>query len=170
MSQGLLGADSPKPTGLLALNLPGLPQQLVRWALRPDLPKGRSIGRDGTGAFKTAGFKEYPPAMCAALASSFFDFIQRSVSSEVSSTVQNVPQDFLNLCVSMTSTDLAQSMDQILLLEVFLSFFTEFDFCSAAATSAPSCSVKKKIYIYIYTYTLSLYIYAYIYIYPIVSL
>ena len=102
MAQGLLGAPSPKPTGLLALNLPTLPQQLVKWAVCSDLPKGRSIGVDAAGVYKTAGLKEYPPAMCAAIASAFFTAIQ---SQSAMDTAQHVPSAFLDMCVSMTSHD-----------------------------------------------------------------
>lgn len=102
MAQGLLGAPSPKPTGLLALNLPTLPLQLRAWAVCPDLPKGRSIGTDALGAYKTAGLKEYPPAMCAALAHSFFHAIQ---TQSVEGQAQNVPPAFLNMCISMISHD-----------------------------------------------------------------
>jgi hypothetical protein len=102
MAQGLLGAPSPKPTGLLALNLPTLPQQLVKWAVCSELPKGRSIGVDDAGVYKTAGLKEYPPAMCAAIASAFFTAIQ---SQSAMDTEQHVPSAFLEMCVSMTSND-----------------------------------------------------------------
>ena len=106
MAQGLLGAPSPKPTGLLALNLPGLPQQLVSWAVSPELPKGRSIGVDATGTYKTAGLKEYPPAMCAALAHSFFQAIQ---TQPVVNSTQNVPPAFLDMCASMVCHDLGDT-------------------------------------------------------------
>ena len=102
MAQGLLGAPSPKPTGLLALNLPTLPRQLASWAVCPDLPKGRSIGVDATGVYKTAGLKEYPPAMCAALAQSFFQAIQ---TQSVVNDIQNVPPAFLHMCDAMVSHD-----------------------------------------------------------------
>ena len=102
MAQGLLGAPSPKPTGLLALNLPMLPQQLTSWAVCPDLPKGRSIGVDATGVYKTAGLKEYPPAMCAALAHSFFQAIQ---TQSVVNDLPHVPPAFLHMCDAMVSHD-----------------------------------------------------------------
>lgn len=102
MAQGLLGAPSPKPTGLLTLNLPMLPQQLVKWAVCPELPKGRSIGIDDAGVYKTAGLKEYPPAMCAALAHAFFMALQ---AQPVMETAQHIPSAFLDMCISMTSHD-----------------------------------------------------------------
>ena len=70
-AQGLLGADSTKRTGLLALNLPGLPLALRRNALCAELPKAQSIGLDSLGRYKTAKLKEYPPAFCKALAEAF---------------------------------------------------------------------------------------------------
>ena len=63
-AQGLLGADSAKRTGLLALNMPRLPFALRRNALCAELPKMQSIGLDDMGRFKTAKLKEYPPAFC----------------------------------------------------------------------------------------------------------
>ena len=107
MAQGLLGSRSPKPTGLLALNLPLLPQHLVQWAVCPDLPKSHSIGRDGLGAFKTAELKEYPPAMNAALAQSFFLAAQGPILDR-DQNVQHVPEEFVQLCSSMVSHDFGQ--------------------------------------------------------------
>ena len=103
MAQGLLGAPSPKPTGLLVLNLPTLPKWLVKWAVCPDLPTGRSIGVDSTGVYRTAELKEYPPAMCAAFARAFFDASLTAVKADNAQDVQHVPQDFLQLCQAMTS-------------------------------------------------------------------
>ena len=94
MAQGLLGAPSPTPTGLLTLNLPTLPKWLVKWAVCPDLPKGRSIGTDSTGVYRTAELKEYPPAMCAAFAHAFLDATLTDIHADVAQTVQHVSQDF----------------------------------------------------------------------------
>ena len=69
-SQGLLGADSTKPTDLLAVNLPTLQQNIRSWRLTADLPRKANIGRDSHGQFRTTHLKEYPPALCAALAAS----------------------------------------------------------------------------------------------------
>ena len=73
-AQGLLGADSAKSTTLLMLNLPSLPLHLRGHAISADLPKGRSIGLDHNGQFRTAVLKEYPPALCSSFAASFADF------------------------------------------------------------------------------------------------
>jgi len=105
MAQGLLGAPSPKPTGLLVLNLPSLPSWLVRWAVCPDLPKGRSIGTDETGVYRTAELKEYPPAMCAAMAHAFTDATLTAIHAVPEQHVEHVPQDFLDLCQTMVSHD-----------------------------------------------------------------
>eukprot|EP00435_Cladocopium_sp_Y103_P072842 s79_g41.t1 len=101
MSQGLLGAPSPKPTELLALNLPLLPSFLVKWALCKDPPRGKSIGLTESGEYRTAGLKEYPPAMCAAIAHAIFAQI-----SQPPDTAQSVPSGFLSTCQSLVATDL----------------------------------------------------------------
>ena len=76
LAQGLLGAWSPKPTRLLALNLPTLRTQLRRHFVAKDLPKRSAIGRGEDGAWKTSPLKEYPPAMNRALAFSFCQWFQ----------------------------------------------------------------------------------------------
>eukprot|EP00435_Cladocopium_sp_Y103_P044809 s305_g12.t1 len=105
LAQGLLGAASPKPTGLMTLGLPSLPRQLVNWAVCKDLPRSRSIGTDGSGHYKTAGLKEYPPAFCAALASSFAMALS---SSPPENSAASVPADFVQRCASMLCTDFGQ--------------------------------------------------------------
>ena len=79
-AQGLLGADSTKSTTLLVLNLPNLPFEIRKHAISAELPHGRSIGLDKHGHFKTSVLKEYPPALCSALAASFADFLHDSIS------------------------------------------------------------------------------------------
>ena len=96
LSQGLLGADSMKPTELLALNLPNLPAAIIQWRVTPDVPKRANIGRDATGQFYTAQLKEYPPAFCGALAQATFN----AVSSAGSDDVQ-IDSEFLACCVKM---------------------------------------------------------------------
>ena len=66
-ARGLLGADSAKRTGLLALNLSDLPTFLRSNAICAHVPRTQSIGVDEAGRFKTAKLKEYPPALCKAL-------------------------------------------------------------------------------------------------------
>ena len=71
MAQGLFGAPSAKPTDLLSINLPGLVQHLRSWMIRTELPFGQAIGLNKEGKWKTGYLKEYPPAMCGALADAF---------------------------------------------------------------------------------------------------
>lgn len=46
LAQGLLGADSPKPTEMLVVNLPSIKQDVCRWRITPDLPRHANIGRN----------------------------------------------------------------------------------------------------------------------------
>ena len=71
LSQGLFGALTAKPTELLTINMPDLPLFLNKWRTRPELPKGQAIGLTEEGFFRTALLKEYPPALCGALAEAF---------------------------------------------------------------------------------------------------
>ena len=66
-AQGLLGAKTPKPTRLLALNLDTLPQRIHANRVCPDLPKRTAIGRLETGHWATTSLKEYQPAVNKAL-------------------------------------------------------------------------------------------------------
>eukprot|EP00435_Cladocopium_sp_Y103_P006413 s3376_g2.t1 len=65
-AQGLMGAPTPKPTELLALNLPG------KWRVRSQLPRNFALGKNQQGVWNTAVLKEYPPAMCGSLAESVY--------------------------------------------------------------------------------------------------
>eukprot|EP00435_Cladocopium_sp_Y103_P063215 s993_g24.t2 len=96
LAQGLLGADSTKPTELLALNVPTLPKDLVHWRLVADNPRHVNIGRDSAGHFRTAQLKEYPPAFCGALAQATVSAIQRHPIENV-----QIAQDFLDRCAAM---------------------------------------------------------------------
>ena len=101
LSQGLLGADSPKPTELLVVNLPTIKHDICSWRITPDPPRNSNIGRDQAGVFKTTQLKEYPPAFCAALAQSTV-FAMRSID-----TVEQirVEAQFLRQCQQMISRD-----------------------------------------------------------------
>ena len=68
LAQGLWGAKSPKPTCILALNLPDIRRDLRQWQVTKDLPAQTSIGVDPAGGWSTSALKEYPPALNAALA------------------------------------------------------------------------------------------------------
>ena len=96
LAQGLLGASSPKPTRLLAINLPDLMFHLRQHHVTPDLPKRSAIGRDSDGTWRTAPLKEYPPAMNRALACAFCHWFQRHPCSD-----HCVDSNFLSLCRSM---------------------------------------------------------------------
>ena len=78
LSQGLLGADSRKPTELWVLNLPTLPAASVQWRITPDVPRTNNIGRD-----QEAHLKEYPPAFCGALAQATADFLRAPAEADV---------------------------------------------------------------------------------------
>ena len=75
LAQGLWGANSPKPTSLLLLNLPDMPQVLRHWQITKCLPAAKSIGQNADGSWRTSQLKEYPPALCAGLAQGLFEAI-----------------------------------------------------------------------------------------------
>eukprot|EP00435_Cladocopium_sp_Y103_P044071 s1250_g12.t1 len=96
-AQGLLGAVSAKPTMVLALNLPHLAKEICRWRVVDDLPKQVSIGRGPDGKFKTTSLKEYPPALCGALASASGHAIR---SLPLDASVQ-ASEEFFGRCQAM---------------------------------------------------------------------
>ena len=102
MAQGLLGAPSPKPTSLLVVGLHGLEDDLRGHRLTPDLPHGQSVGRGADGGFLTAPLKEYPPAMCRALAQAFF----RGMCEPREEAPSTAPPEFLRLVRRMQDSDL----------------------------------------------------------------
>jgi len=102
-AQGLLGADSTKRTGLLTLNLPDLPRYLRANAVCAHLPRAQTIGTDEHGQFRTAKLKEYPPALCKALAEGFFSILVPYNATEQTS---HVPDDFLTRCAQMVCTNM----------------------------------------------------------------
>lgn len=99
LSQGFLGARSVKPTQLLVANLPELADQLRQWQLTEQAPGFASIGMED-GHFKTAGLKEYPPALCAALASTV---ARRLPHLHTAQSVRPTPA-FLSICKDMISS------------------------------------------------------------------
>ena len=100
-AQWLLGADSVKRTGLLALNLQHLPITLRRNALCPELPKHQPIGIDDQGLFRTAKLEEYPPAFCRALAEAF----SQNFPPQQGEDLQPLPAEFLDNCRKLPCTD-----------------------------------------------------------------
>ena len=103
--QGLLGAESAKPTGFLVLNLPSFISTLHRWRLVKEPPAGVSIGKSDTGEFKTSKLKEYPPALCAAIAECF---LKEFDSCPPSQDCAQVPEEFLLQCKAMISRDFGE--------------------------------------------------------------
>ena len=76
VSQGLWGAPSRKPTGLLLLNMKHMVAQLRGWQTATENPRGVSIGKTTDGFWATSFLKEYPPAFCAGLAGGFVQTLQ----------------------------------------------------------------------------------------------
>lgn len=105
-SQGLLGAASRKRTGLLTLRIPSLPIYLRNNALCADIPKAQTIGVDAEGRFRTAKLKEYPPALCKALAESFADSFPPISVEDLSP----LPPDFKQCCLRLHSTDMGTTI------------------------------------------------------------
>eukprot|EP00438_Fugacium_kawagutii_P005037 Skav221091 [mRNA] locus=scaffold1024:105675:110399:- [translate_table: standard] len=95
--QGMLGAPSAKATHLLGLRLPTLTGAVSEWQVCDHMPKGASIGLDSSGCFRTSILKEYPPALCSALAQATW----RSVVSDPA--ISPIPADFLAQCKAMVA-------------------------------------------------------------------
>lgn len=74
--QGHFGSESAKPTDLVTVNLHGLDEVLQQHRIRSAVPTAQSIGKDESGGFRTSKLKEYPPAMCRALACSFCEALR----------------------------------------------------------------------------------------------
>ena len=100
ISQGLLGAVSMKPTGLLCLNLPGMPRAILQHQLAKNNPKKASIGKGSNGHWATGALKEYPPAMSKALATQFW----AAISARPITTDLTPDEAFLAVCREMTVT------------------------------------------------------------------
>ena len=60
LSQGLWGAPSMKPTGLLLLNAPEMLRELRSWQIAKDVPHQTAIGLTSDGFWATSFLKEYP--------------------------------------------------------------------------------------------------------------
>ena len=94
IAQGLMGSASPKPTNILALNMPELLSFIHSNRVRVELPKNASIGKGHDGKWKTAALKEYAPALC------------KSFAQALMHVVNKVPVD--TTCPAPTQTELAQ--------------------------------------------------------------
>ena len=103
-SQGLLGATSAKPTTFMVLNMPSMLHQLHCHRLTHSIPVGGSIGVDNTGSFKTGGLKEYPPALCRAIACEF-----HAVLFPTAGTAE-LPDSFSDACKGMLVRDFGAHM------------------------------------------------------------
>ena len=99
-AQGLLGAPTPKPTQLLLLNLPNLILTLHKWRVCSELPKSSAIGVDESGSWRTSPLKEYPPAMCAAIA----EVLTHVISSFPVCQTQMPPPSDLDLWAQLCAT------------------------------------------------------------------
>lgn len=108
-AQGLLGSRTAKPTELLCVNLPSMLQFLHMYRIRKELPIGQAVGRDDRGGWKTAGLKEYPPALCRAIADAI-----RSVLDECDVPDESVlvPPNFIELCRSMQAREFGNFIGQ----------------------------------------------------------
>ena len=106
-SQGLMGAKSHKPTHLLLLSLPQLLSCLHANRVRCDIPRAARIGKDQSGNWNTAVLKEYPPAMCKAVAHALF---QATCDRPVINGAPEPPADFLDTCKRMYVTAYGESI------------------------------------------------------------
>ena len=101
LSQGLWGAKSPKPTSLLALNMPDILSDLRVWQVTKEVPASSSICVNSAGHWSTAALKEYPPALNAEFAQGLFTAMQ---SCHCDFSVQ-VPQAFRERCSTLLCTE-----------------------------------------------------------------
>eukprot|EP00438_Fugacium_kawagutii_P022441 Skav232868 [mRNA] locus=scaffold2451:249611:253189:+ [translate_table: standard] len=98
--QGLHGAKSPKPTHMLALNLPQLPSMLRTHQVTAHLPSQHSIGVTAEGHWQTTSLKEYPPSLNCGLAEAFLSFartapiVEKPIPAEFWSTIEPMVVDY----------------------------------------------------------------------------
>ena len=97
LAQGLFGAPSAKPTTLMVLGMSTLEKFLHENRVTREIPNGASVGKDQYGQFKTSPLKEYPPALCKAIAEALCMDI---VSTKCDDT--EVPADLVERCKAMT--------------------------------------------------------------------
>eukprot|EP00438_Fugacium_kawagutii_P001525 Skav207803 [mRNA] locus=scaffold381:49411:61915:+ [translate_table: standard] len=96
VAQGVFGSESQKPTSLLAMNLEDLPEELQKWHITSQSWQETSVGLNSSGFFNSARLKEYPPAMCAAFAST----LDRAIASLPFDCQQSMPTHFRAACRS----------------------------------------------------------------------
>lgn len=92
--QGHFGAPSPKPTNLLSMNLPGLATEIRQCTVSEQLHRRSAIGLQADGTWATTKLKEYPPALCLALAQCFSTHIKEVLPAESAA----VADEFLARC------------------------------------------------------------------------
>ena len=97
LAQGLFGAPSARPATLLVLGMSTLERFLHANRVTREIPTGASVGKDQNGQFKTSPLKEYPPALCKAIAEALCMDI---VSTKCDNT--EVPADLVERCKAMT--------------------------------------------------------------------
>jgi hypothetical protein len=102
-----MGAKSHKPTHLLLLSLPQLLSCLHANRVRCDIPRAATIGKDQSGNWNKAVLKEYPPAMCKAVAHALF---QATCDRPVINGAPEPPADFLDTCKRMYVTAYGESI------------------------------------------------------------
>ena len=108
IARGLFGAPSAKATDLMVINLPHIVAELRCWMLRKELPHGASIGLTADGQWRTGILKEYPPAMCGALASAFRRELDRTPTKTGSEPKPDDIALWESLTVTMYSSHIGQ--------------------------------------------------------------
>ena len=91
---------------VLTLNLPTFGTEVCRWRIVDELPKKVSIGQGSDGKFCTMVLKEYPPALCGAIAASFW----HSLSLLPVDASVKVPCEFFQLCSTMVVQEYGDTM------------------------------------------------------------
>ena len=150
---------------ILTLNLPDFVDQVRCGRVCSDLPATSSIGRDSCGHWRTSGLKEYPPALCRALACSFSLAILRCPPDDQA----HICSEFWATCKSMILNDYGQHIGPDWAGRRWIQRP-----CCFAATQRPCVLAVKKymwcVYIYIYIYIcIYIYVYRYICIYIYIS-
>lgn len=86
--------------------MPSLPLHFRRNALCSELPRTQTIGVDAQGRYRTAKLKEYPPAMCKALAECFVASFPLIPTEDL----DQLPPAFLTKCQAMHCTDMGTAI------------------------------------------------------------
>ena len=100
-AQGMLGAPTPKPTDFLLINLADMILHLHQHRIRAELPHARAVGCTVDGHWRTSVLKEYPPALCKAVAQAF---LQRLDECPIDSAASVPPHNFQDICSTKECT------------------------------------------------------------------